>query len=391
MKKSNMLLFLGALAVALQSNAGEVFRTFNEGRFDSNFSVDYFKTEANYSSSGSSTSLGASNSYQILDINILGRYVPKNDFGVFGAFNIGSAESSNAVATRKNSTLNNFTIGSDYLLYKADILETYVEASYDHDLEKIKSDTDSVMNNDGAGHLKISVTSILDYGGFVPYARGGIDYRTEGLSTLFTYGGGLEIRFENAIVLGAGLNGYLTLKEDSKTNQAFERDNLTARVNAGSQKFYGINPNSLDTDFYFKYEADQDLSFKLGGGLTVLGSNSAQGYHVGAAVTWGFGGNQYGRSYDRPAYRETPAARRSPPKPKPQTSPRFEEDTRDGVNQDYFKSVKPTKEEYVKPVEEESQIITKPLPGAKQQLVTPPAYEKDYKIKLKKKKKKKKN
>lgn len=386
MKKLNTFFFLGALATALQSNAGEVFRNFNEGRFDSTLSVDNFKTEANYSSGGASTQLGGGNTYQIMDIKLLGRYVPKTDWGTYAAFNIGSAESSDALATRKNSSLNRLTFGADYLFYKADIFTTYGEVAYEHPLETFKSDTDSVLNSDGASHLKVGVTSILDYGGFVPFARGGIEYRTEGLSSLLTYGGGLEVRFESAISLGASVNGYLTIKEDSSTNQAIERDRVTARVNAGSQNFYGVNPNNLEADFYFKYATDQDLVFKAGGGVSLLGSNSAQGYRMGAAVTWGFGGDRYGRTYSRPTYREAQPIRSTQPPPKVQTSPSFQEDTNDGVNQDYFKPVKPTKEEYVKPVQSEPQVKKQP---AKQAPQLSPDLEKDYKIKLKKKKKRK--
>ncbi|MBC7421672.1 MAG: hypothetical protein H7328_13165 [Bdellovibrio sp.] len=376
MKNLNTHLFFGVLTLALQSHASEVFKSFAEDRFESQISVDYFKTEANYSSEGTSSGLPSGNSYQITDIHILGRYVPLIDFGIYAGLNIGNSQSINTVATRKNSTLNNITFGADYLLYKADAFSTYGDLSYDFALEKVKSDTDSVLNNDGAGQLKVGLTSIFDFGGIVPFAQLGLNYRTQGLSTLLTYGGGIEFRFENSLTLGGALNGYLTIKEDSNTNQAFERDNITLRVNGGSKRFYGINPNNLDSDIYLKYSYDQDLSFKFGGGTTLLGSNSAQGYHLGAAVVWGIGGRRV--RYSRPVRRENPVIQ-----PRQQT-PHFQEDTNDGVNQDYFKPVKPSKEEYVKPVDEDLKIETKALPRNS----TPPVNDKEYQIKLKKLKKK---
>ena len=364
---------LCVLTLASRSRASEVFKNFTEGQFDSSFSVDYFKTEANYSAEGATTALVNGNNFSIYDINFLGRYVLLTNFGIFSALNIGNAESSNAIATRKNSTLNNLTFGGDYMVYKQGVFSSYLDISYDLPLEKIKTDTDSALNNDGAGQLKISLTSVLDYAGYVPYGQIGLNYRTEGLSTLLTYRTGIEFRFEEPFALGLGLAGYVSVKDDAKTSAALERDNITQRVNAGSKRFYSVNPNSLDSDFYFKYIHDQDLTIKAGGGLTLIGSNSAQGYHAGFAILWSLG---------RKAFSNVVPQQK---KAKPAAAPRFQEDTNDGVNQDYFKTVKPTKEEYVKPVDEESTIVTKPAV----QKSTPRGNDKDYKIKLKKIRKKK--
>ena len=357
--------------------ADEIFKSFAAERFETYFSTNYYKTQANYSSQGTQTSLPSGNSFNILDINMKGRYVPAADFGIYGALNIGSSESADSLATRRNSTLNNITFGVDDLFYKGDLISSYLDLSFGHSLDKYKADSDSVMNNDGAEEFKAKVTTIFDLDAIYPFAQGGLNYRTEGLSTLLTYAGGIEVRFIQATV-GAGLYGYLTLKEDSKTNTAYERDTFTNRVNAGSKTFNGVNPNNLDSDFYVKFEFGPDINLKVNAGTSIMGSNSASGSHIGGTLAWAFGGLQ--RNYSRPARRATPVKEKVA-----NPTPHFQEDTDDGVNQDYFKTVKPSKDNYIQQVDEGG----KPVKVAPVK-PSPPESEKDYKIKLKKLKKKKK-
>jgi hypothetical protein len=368
MKNLNIRLFLCVFALAFKSYGSEVFKNFTAGRFDSNYSFVFFKTEANFSSDGNKVTLPTSNYYQISNINLAGRYVLANDFGIYTSVNIGSAESSNLVATRKNSTLNQATLGIDYLIFETQTFAMYADLSYTYAIEKVKADTDSVMNSDGADQVKAQLTGVFDLDGFYPYGRIGVNYKNEGLASLLTYAGGLELRYEQ-VALGAGVDGYLTIKEDTKTNQSFDRDIITSRVNAGSKTFYGVNPNHLDSDIYLKYNFDEEISLKVNGGYSLIGSNSAQGYHAGIAFAWGFGGRAKPKPRLMPVYREVPTTKAKP-------APRFEEDTNDGVNQDYFKTVKPSQDNYIKQVEPSQKLETAPseMPAA------PPG----YKVKLKK-------
>ncbi|MBC7458982.1 MAG: hypothetical protein H7235_11925, partial [Bdellovibrionaceae bacterium] len=386
MKNLKITLFLCAFILTPNVGAEEIFKNFSEDRFDSYFSANYFKSTANYSSQGTQTGLASGSSYQITDVNILGRYVPYTDLGTFVSFNVGNSEATDLVATRRNSTLNIVTLGVDYQIYKSNSFSSYVDFSYGYAVEKFKVDTDSSLNSDGADQIKVQMTAIYNFDSFSPYARGGINYRREGLSTLMTYGAGVEMHFDQ-VALGAGLDGYLTIKDDTNTNQAYARDFVTTRVSAGSKRFYGINPNSLDSDIYMKFGFDKDISFKINGGYTLLGSNSAVGFHLGGAFAWSFGDET--KSYSRPAPRRTAPAvkeRRQQPQPVPQK--RFEEDTNDGVNQDYFKPVQPSKDDYIQQMDDDHHISTKPLPGAKVKKAVPEPPPEGYEVKLKKKKRK---
>jgi hypothetical protein len=381
MKNLKKLMFLTLLILPLSEKvyATEVFKNFSLGRFDSDYYVNYFKTEENFGSDGAKQSLPSGSSFQIIDVGLQARYVILSDFGVYAGLNVGSSESNDVFATRRNSSLNYAHLGADYLFYKNDRFTLYGDAFYRHAMEKIAVGTDSALNSDGASELQAKLTSIFDFDFIQPYASGGVNYRLEGLSTLLTYELGMQSTFDS-VVLGGAVVGYISVVDDSKTSTSYERNNVTSRVNGSSKKFYAINPNSLDSDIYLKYIFNEDFSMKVNGGYTILGSNSALGFHVGVSVAWGFGGMASPRSIPQRTYQ--------PPAIKSNTQPvkKFQEDTNDGVNQDYFREVTPSKDKYIEKVDEptpEEEEDFKIVPKKSSQ---PSASDKDYKIKLKKKK-----
>ncbi len=368
------------------ASADEMFRNYRDGRADFDLTVNYFKTTANFSADGSKTDLLSGTYFQNIDTVIGARYVLFKDFGMSSGINIGSAEATDMVATRRNSTLNKIYVGADYQVFNTGSWNLITDFSYSHALEKIDTAGDSTLNNDGADEVKAILTSTVDFGGFVPFGQIGINYRTEGLSTLLLYSGGAELRFSE-VTLGGMVTGYSTAKQDENTTKPFVRDTVTARVDAGSKKFDSVNPTLLDSLVYLKYNFDQDLSFKTFAGYTLLGTNTAVGLHFGAAVNWGFGGETIRRSQPT----KNTSGRKQKPRSNLSVDPmdkNFKEDTNDGVNQDYFKTVNPAKDKYIEqingsPKSLENATDPEPEPEDNQK------FEKEYKIKLKKKKKKK--
>ncbi|MGZ3691897.1 MAG: hypothetical protein ACXVAX_10355, partial [Pseudobdellovibrio sp.] len=144
----------------------------------------------------------------------------------------------------------------------------------------------------------------------------------EGLSSLLKYGFGGDFRMSQ-FNLGLNFDGFSSIKDDDNTSTPIARDLVTTRVNAGSRRYYAVNPNSLVGELYLQYNYDKDLSLKIYGGSTVVGSNSANGMVGGLAFNWGFGGG-----YKRSAQQNKPS----------ENDPGFKVDTNDGVNQDIFKS-----------------------------------------------------
>ena len=390
------LLFLMLLNLSSFAYADDVFRIFTANRFDSDFSVNYFKTEANFASNGSQQSLPSGYSFQVIDTAISGRYVLLQDLGLHAGMNIASSEATDILATRRNSTLNYVDIGADYSFFQSRTFALYADLTYRHAVEQIATDTDSSLNSDGASEVHATITTLFDVSYMQPFLSGGINYRTEGLSTLLTYKLGLQT-LAGRFTFGGALNGYVSVVDDSKTSSPAERELITNRVNATSKKFYAINPNLLDSDLYLKYSFTPNLALHVNGGYTLTGSNSALGWHAGGGITWGFGGDQYA-NYSKPSHPvatpATPTRSQVPHAPPPPPIKKFQEDTSDGVNQDYFKPVNPSQDPYFDKVqevppatdveEEDFKVNSKKAPPSSG------SEGNDYKIKLKKTKKRRK-
>lgn len=384
----NTLVLFCTLLFAPSLFASEVFRSFHPGRFDSSVSVNYFKTESNFSSDGAKTDLPPGYTFQTLDTLIDARYVLFQDLGLYAGATIGNSESTDSISTRKNSSLSYAMLGADYFLYHSELISMYFDFSFNHAMEKVKIDGDTALNSDGADEIRPQVVTIFNLDGWYPYLQAGLNYRTEGLSTLLTYSGGFEVRFDE-FALGAAVNGIATIKDDEKTNTPYERDAATFRVDGSSKKYFAVNPNSLDGDVYLKYAITSDMNLKVNGGYTILGSNAAIGYHVGAGLTWGFGEQNTESPIEQPVIK-TRVTRPKTTNKKPKADPHFQEDVNDGVNQDYFKPVSPSKDDYIEELEPEEEPAARPK---KKYITSPKAVKEmeaaDYKIKLKKKVKKK--
>lgn len=379
-----LVLFLTAQAKAFF----DPYQIYRSQRFDLAIDTQFYKTTANFDSGGEKRDLAFDNSFQVIDVTPQLRWGMSQDLGVRAGGNIGTAESVDPINTRNNSTFNRLDLGADYQFFNSESFQAILDFEYSHPMEKVSETTDDVLNSNGATEIKPTAIMRMDLGSFYPYAYLGGNIRSEGLSTLLTYGAGGEFRFSE-LGLGAALEGFSSVKDDQYTNSATRRDAVTTRVNAGSKKFYAINPNSLAAEIFVNFAMTNFIKFKAYGGTDVTGSNTSQGLFVGAALTMtlDYGSNDH----------EEPVVRRARPavkKTKPVES-EFREDTNDGVDQNYFKSVDPSNDDYVQPIEEEQQ----PQNGTSSS-VNPqadPSTQQDldqlgYTIKLKKlKKKKKKN
>lgn len=386
MKKIKIIgLLLICIALSNQAVADVNFRSYHDGRFDFDASVNYFKTTSNFSSGGVKADLPSGYYLQTIDTTAQARYVLTDDFGIFAGGNVAVVESADSLSVRSNSILNKIFIGADFQFYNSSVLNFTGEVSYLQNLENIKADTDTVIGSDGANEITALVGSVFNFDWVYPFLKGGIKYRTEGLSTLFVYTVGLETRNDD-IALGGLLNGFSSIKDDDKTSVAYQREIITNRVNAFSKKYDSINPSVLDLEVYLKYNFTRNFEAKIFGGYALIGTNTAQGIHGGGSIGWGFGGDDSLHSY----HKNTETRKVVPTKKVTPTTPGFKEDTNDGVNQDYFKPVTPSEQLYVEPSEAPPKSYKKnSAPRSKVTDPTAAPSEGEYTIKLKKNKKKK--
>ncbi|AZZ35700.1 hypothetical protein CIK05_02415 [Bdellovibrio sp. qaytius] len=378
------------------------YQVYRPQRFDLAVDTQFYKTTANFDSGGEKVDLPFENSFQIIDVNPQLRWAMFRDFGVRIGGNVGSAESVDPINTRNNSTFNRIDVGADYQLLNYETFQTIVDFEYSLPVEKFDTATDSSLSGNGATEIKPTLLMRMDLGSFYPYAYVGGNFRSEGLSTLLTYGLGGEFRFSE-LGLGAVVEGFSSVKDDQYTNSATRRDAITTRVNGGSKKFYSINPNSLAAEVFLNFAMTEWIKFKAYGGTDVTGSNTSQGFFVGAALNFTL---DYGNGNNQDSIEEQREVRRSQRAKKVKTKSSnngFQESTEDGVDQNYFKSVDPNNGDYVQPVEQQQQQQPAPSAGRPQNGTSSSVTGSDsgtqsdldqlgYQIKLKKlKKKKKKN
>ncbi|MEK6628893.1 MAG: hypothetical protein AABY53_09725 [Bdellovibrionota bacterium] len=319
--------------------AVDVYRAFTPSRFDVYLDTKYFKTSSNFGRSGEKQALPANSSLQAVNLQTAARYVLFNDTGIFGGLNFGNVESNNGITARTNSRLTNISAGLDYQIVQSSSWSLFTEVAYVYSNERIDLNQDSALASDGASEFAAQLVGIIRSQNFRNFARIGYDYRTEGLSHLLLYGFGSEYLIGDSSA-GVEFAGLSSVKDDQQTNTPLIRETLTSRVNAGSKKYFSINPNSLETHLYYSYAFNPDLSFKLSLGTTIVGSNSADGNFVGLAFNWGFGGETVRNSNS--------GLKKQPPKiinnsVVPENQPGFRVETDDGVNQDLFKQAEPIK------------------------------------------------
>ena len=139
------------------------------------------------------------------------------------------------------------------------------------------------------------------------------------------------------------------------------------------------------------------MSQGLGGGaqITILFDNlfgestgSSSGRESGGGSGDGSGRDSGNRFRDGSTKAKSRSSE-SPIKSKSNSPGQFQEDTQDGVNQDYFKPVSPSRDSYVQPIEETTPSVSEQEQQDQRELKKQ-MNELDYTIKLKKVKKKKK-
>lgn len=386
MKKSFLYLLL--LLISRPLFASNPYQIFHQDRIDIDIRTNFFKTQANFASDGTQQSLPADNYLQNIDVTSSLRWELIEDLGFIGGFNVATSETSDVLTTRKNSTLNRIDVGADYLFINSDVAQTFLRLMYSHPLESTALDTDSASNSDGVSEIQADIVARFDWDGFYPYAQAGVNARSAGLSTLATYAVGAEMRFSE-IGFGVSVLGRTSITDDEYTSNSTIRDAVNNRVNAGSKKYFSVNPNSTDIEANINFAASQTLLFKFFGGYTLLGSNSAVGYNAGVTVNLNFGAENAPKS-SRQKHPPTDGLNTISREPTPED---FKEDTNDGVNQEYFKPVVPAQKNYIHQVEGSKQNLqnaTEPDQERQNVEVKKQLDNMEYTLKLKKKKKKKK-
>lgn len=343
MKIANTLLAAAVtVVVAVPALAFDNYKDFRRDHWDFDASADYYRTESNFGSGGNQESLGGGNFYQIVDLNFGSRYVWGPRLALFGSVNVGMAESKNIVADRQNSSMNEILLGGEYLIYSG-LFDMIPEVSVLVPTDTTsKTSGDTVANTEGVLEVRPKLTLQKDFGPFGGYAYGGFTYRDQGRSFLLPWGVGTFLKFSDSR-LGAEIFGYQSVTDDKDTNNQSTRALYLVTADAGSYKYGSFNPSLVDTNFFYHMGVHGAWSFEVAGGLSLVGTNAANGYHVGALIRYSFDmSGRRERQREVPfTPRETPRGRSEMYNQEPElmkkSTDQFREDTNDGVDQRLFR------------------------------------------------------
>lgn len=339
--------------LSLPAGAVDNYKEYRRDRWDFELSTQYFYSEANYpSSGGSSQNLPSGNHYSLWDLNLESRYMPRSDWSLFGWGKLSNSESKDSLATRSNSSITEIAAGMDFMMYNG-AFQLVPEFIAIIPLEDVDPNSDAVLNSEGVFEFHSRLIAQKDFGSFRGYGWAGFNYRGDGRSFLLPYGLGAQFKLQR-MRLGAELFGYRSITDD--TEDTVVRTGYINGANAGSMKFYSVNPNLLDSQVYWNWLVSPKWTLQVNGGTTLTGSNMAAGFHVGGFIRYSFDMTE-GYS-EEPAYEPV-----NSPVPKYRSNmyesemssekqvPTFREQTDDGIDQNLFKP-RPTKKPRKKKVDD---------------------------------------
>ncbi len=335
------IVFGGVFLITWQALALDNYKEFKRDHWDVELGTQYFYSNANYSSSGNEQKLTGENYYQLLDVKLETRYVPRRDWSVFAWGNVGNSESKDSLATRSNSSLSEVAAGFDFLMYSGWI-QLVPEVVAIVPLEKVEPTSDTVLNSEGVMQVQSRLIAQKDFGVTHLYGWLGFNYRAEGRSFLMPWGVGAQFR-HSRFRWGAELFGSQSVTEDTVANPALRTAYLNA-ANAGSFKFYAADPSVVDTQVYAGWMFTRKLNLSLQGGMTLAGTNAAAGFHAGGFIRYSFDLSEgyVEDTYVAPISSEVPSYRSNMYEESEVSSERkvkrFREALEDGIDQNLFKA-----------------------------------------------------
>lgn len=273
-----------------------------------------FQATANYLSQGNLFErLPSGQSYRVTHVEPRVRWHLRR-WALFSELQFGSAQSQNLNETRTNSGLSQILLGTDFILYQGRFA-LLPEFRLEVPLQRNSVDSDATSLGEGALQLSARWIAQAHFWRIRWASFLGFVYRDGGRSALMPWGLMTEFQFRK-FVLGNEIQVFqsVSLDSDTGTRESARRE-WANRVNAGSQRYFSVNPNWSENTTWARFVVDRSLWMQAGAGFTLNGSNSGAGWNAFVGLL----------------YRSRP--------PTPRASDRLESfqiQTEDGVSQDLF-------------------------------------------------------
>lgn len=276
-----------AIGVPLLSYAEPIPIHIGEFSFTDYFS--YYRTVANYTDAGTGSVNLASNGYYQLFSDQL-----KAEFDAFSRLRFsanlsgGYATGSSDISTYTGSGLSEGGLGAE-LWFKQKRWAFVPTMKFSYPFFRITINTSDSMIGDGTVNLEPGGWAIIYFRPWAIYGYLGYLYRDNGRASLLTQELGASFRLPEARIR-AGIRGYSWVVSD--TLDPLQRNIISARVDAGSFKYYSYNPTNYEGYAEFDYIINR--AFEIGAGVaqSFYGNNSAQGFTALAMVRFRIPGDK---------------------------------------------------------------------------------------------------
>lgn len=257
----------------------------NSERVHFNIRSEYFRSSSNYDPQGGAyEGLPNGQSYANLLTSVMGQYSWSDRWAVFSKAGLAYAKSNGADTDRTNTQITELGGG---LRHKLLVRPVFVvpEIEFGFPLNRVKPSTDETLTDEGALFLQAGGWFAKHLWHLYNYAYLGARYQDEGRASLWLYKIGTYINL-NGVLIGTELNGYSALTNDTYLDTPEERDDITTRVNAGSLRYYSINPSLAELRFWTGFRFLRGVQMDFGYNQTINGKNTAAGRTFWTQLTW---------------------------------------------------------------------------------------------------------
>lgn len=268
------------------ANAGPL--GYKEGRWILKAKESYFDTSKNFDKNGVSKDLTNNQSLTLLTTSLSATYDISQNISLFSALDSVYGKSIGYDFSRTRFTPTDFKLGGDFKLLST-IVDIIPELMVTIPIVTVSNTTDELIPSDGVIELKVGGYVSKRFDWFSSYGYLGYASRDDGRSSLMPYEIQMLKSFES-FQLTAGVWGYESLSDDTKTKTPAERNIVTARVNGSSFKFYAVNPSVTEAGGSIGFGLGSDIFARAGYSHTILGANTAYGDTFWASLSYSFGG-----------------------------------------------------------------------------------------------------
>lgn len=281
---------------------------FKDGRASLDVASQYFMSDENYDSDGNATPLAGSNKFSDWATTFDGTYFFSQNWAISGGLNFVQATSNGMIEDRTAGNLTDLhTTLMSSLTFGA--FRFIPDLRIRFALDEVKMTADDVLTSEGVNTYQGGSWAVANLNIMKLYAYLGYQYRDDGRSNLLPWTLGASSRYRRLRYAGE-LNGYKSIVDDGDTNDTFAEFSRLAylsTVNAGSLRYYGINPSSIEAKIHLNYIWSGSFNFGGWYSQTISGENSAKGQTVGFQLAYNFDQIAFVRPVDEPAAEFNPS------------------------------------------------------------------------------------